>query len=401
MSKRHARATHAEVIERARLEAIATDPTKSEPERELARERIQQLRDAAVARAKLRDIKGEDVTKPRNKPETDTASDLPVPVKPTREADETDEEFKARLDEYWDEMRSELEHRLACWHSERWFILVDDLKPCLEMFCGDQDEFKKALESWQLCLDENAAQKVLDSPSSTFSARQTAERKLRKSEKRRRELDPDSPATGGKSARRYPFPNCYDDPGPTASKDERPFQSQHKPGSEEYVLEMRALQKKIVSIGDYLNREDQWKREDPSSYAAELVRREEEDAARRRKNLSECSYREGNPWHQPEPYIASPLQKQAWQAQSEKFAKLRGEIVEPKPAPLIEPERRIACRIVLDGSLVWSDGTPCPNPLPLNTRIFNAPTPPSYVQGSGKVPEGFELDFISMVWVRR
>jgi|ERR1700735_1420929 hypothetical protein len=347
------RPTHAEVAERKRLELIATDITKSEPERELARERIQQLRDASVARAKLNAIQGKDVMQPADEPKPEVA----LPVKPLREECESDEEFQQRL------------------------------------------------EFWQLVLNDRAAQKVLDSLDSRHSARESAQRTIRKSAKRRREMQPEaSIVICGK-----PAPSdAVEDDRPEAERN--PFKSRYKKDSEDYQRAFREWEA-ACQLYDYLASEGELQRENPEAYAAKKQAEEIADTERRRKNVCccesfcggvRCFNQHPQKEIESEPFIASPLQKETWNAQSQKFARERGEIVDPKPTPVVEPKRRdVACKIVLDGSMVWSDGSPCPVPLPPNTQIFNAPTPPSYVEGSGKVPEGFELDFMSMCWVRK
>ncbi len=50
--------------ERSRLEAILIDSTKTEADREFARERLQAIREAAVARAKVRAARRADYVEP-------------------------------------------------------------------------------------------------------------------------------------------------------------------------------------------------------------------------------------------------------------------------------------------------------------------------------------------------
>ena len=88
--------------------------------------------------------------------------------------------------------------------------------------------------------------------------------------------------------------------------DQGAFTSNHAPESEAYKLEWQTL---CHSRG-YLTGDEQWKRNNPVSFAAELNRRSGVETAPAQKA-----------------FIATPLQTATWKAQSEKFAELRGEIV--------------------------------------------------------------------------
>ncbi len=97
-------------------------------------------------------------------------------------------------------------------------------------------------------------------------------------------------------------------------------------------------------------------------------------------------------------YIRSPLQKQVWGEQSREFARLRGEIVDPPTPPAVEIlDRTTAYRLTLDGFLFWGDNTPCESPLPVGTRVINAPTPPHYHQNEKQIPAGMKFDPINFV----
>lgn len=388
------RPTHAEIIERNRLEAIATDPTKSEPERELARERMQQLRNAAVARMKLREIKGRDITQPTDEPKPEPVA---LPVKPKRDECASDADFKEKLFEY------QLE------------LSTLDIKPTLDSCFGDQEDFQLHSEIWQIGLDEAAAQKVLDSPTSNLVARQNAKRTLRQSAERIKELGADGPKPivdkpkdshdpndKRPYAERSPFQTHYrkDSPEWKESRrewvnkcrflDEAYFMSSHEPGSDAYNQEWQEL---CHSRG-YLTSDEQWQLDNPTSYAAELNRREKE------KNPEAWAAAHPEP---AQPYIASPLQKQTWQAQSEKFARQRGEVIaEPTTAPTVESKRRdIAYQISLDGFTFFDDGEPCPIPLPSGISIMGASMPPGYRSGSCQIPSGLRWDAVQFVWVQK
>ena len=64
-------------------------------------------------------------------------------------------------------------------------------KPTLAECDGDVDVHRKEVEMWQLALDEQKAQKILDSPKYSLVSRDSANRTLRKCAQRRHELYPD------------------------------------------------------------------------------------------------------------------------------------------------------------------------------------------------------------------
>ena len=99
-------------------------------------------------------------------------------------------------------------------------------------------------------------------------------------------------------------------------------------------------------------------------------------------------------------YIRSPLQKKVWGEQSREFARLRGEIVDPPVASVVElPDRTTAYRLTLDGFLFWGDNEPCESPLPAGTRVISAPTPPLYHQHDKQIPAGWKFDPINFLWM--
>ena len=246
--------------ERHRLEFIASDITKSDAERENARKRIQSLRASAVARMKARIAK-------------DREPEVVVSETPIRLEAESLEDFQRRI----------------------------NLR--------------------QLDLNDAAAHRILDSPTSLLYARQNAERIIRKSAKRRKELEPSVVAPAVAPAVAEPSKRVW-------------ISDKFEIGSEEYQAECRKHlhlngEDSFESLQRWYGVQEQWEREHPESFKAECERREKEDEERRRRNLEEHS---GNPAVRStvvgKPYVASPLQKEAWKAQSEKFARQRGEIVE-------------------------------------------------------------------------
>jgi hypothetical protein len=92
------------------------------------------------------------------------------------------------------------------------------------------------------------------------------------------------------------------------------------------------------------------------------------------------------------------LQEEAWDEQSREFARLRGEIVDAPPSPVV-PNRTTAYRLALDGFLFWPDNTPCEIPLPAGTRIVGASTPPYYRENDRSIPVGWQFDPIAFVWI--
>jgi hypothetical protein len=63
-------------------------------------------------------------------------------------------------------------------------------KPTLEEFSGDEKKHRHAVEIWRIGQDERAAQAVLDNAGATFSARENANRTMRRCQKRRQEIEP-------------------------------------------------------------------------------------------------------------------------------------------------------------------------------------------------------------------
>ncbi len=143
--------------ERSRLEAILIDPAKTEADREFARERLQAIREAAVARAKVRAARRADYVEPE----------------PAEE--------NAKQD----------------------VVVEDDYpsKPTLEECDGDEDFLRDETELWQIELNDRAARRVLDSPKSSLIHRQNAERTLRKGAQRRHEIYPTIYGLDGERAR--------------------------------------------------------------------------------------------------------------------------------------------------------------------------------------------------------
>jgi len=88
-------------------------------------------------------------------------------------------------------------------------------KPTLEEFDGDEKKHRHAVELWRIGQDERAAQAVLDNARATFTARENANRTIRRCQKRRQEIEPIADAAI--RARRI------NDSNPANEIDERPW----------------------------------------------------------------------------------------------------------------------------------------------------------------------------------
>jgi hypothetical protein len=97
-------------------------------------------------------------------------------------------------------------------------------KPTLEQFNGDADAHGKAQELWRIAQEERLAQAVLDNGAATLSARERANKTLRRCERRRKKIEPiDSTPAHVIGVRQYPFPNWIDDANPVSELDEIPW----------------------------------------------------------------------------------------------------------------------------------------------------------------------------------
>jgi hypothetical protein len=291
-------------------------------------------------------------------------------------------------------------------------------KPTLEDCHGDADVYRSEVELWQLSLDERAAQKILDSPKSSLPYRDNANRTLRKCAQRRHELYPDFYSPDGERLPRKDRPVTSAKADGNAIVDERsyaerePFEGYLKrhPNTLTFGDEYRSWQSRCEFF-DYVCQMHKLQRENPAEYERQQQVIREENEQRCRANLVPIDHRgrvieNGTvkpfvPTNPDGSYIASPLQKKAWGEQSREFARLRGEIVDPPVASVVElPDRTTAYRLTLDGFLFWGDNEPCESPLPAGTRIISAPTPPLYHQHDKQIPSGMKFDPINFVWMQ-
>jgi hypothetical protein len=290
-------------------------------------------------------------------------------------------------------------------------VIEDDFptKPTLADCYGNEEMLRDELELWQIELTDRAARRVLDSPKSSLLHRQNAERTLRKGAQRRHEI---YPKVYGPDGERSTTPDAAK-PDDSLTGLHKPFKSRHAKGTAAYAQEKeRWLQ--MHRLADEEAR-TKFRRENPEEYARKL----QADYAAERKRLAGVvsidhfghafdgyghrigpRARSSVPTNPDGSYIRSPLQKKAWSEQSREFARLRGEIVDPPVAVVVEtPDRTTAYRLTLDGFLFWGDNTPCESPLPAGTRVINAPTPPLYHQNERQIPSGMKFDPINFVWV--
>ena len=183
--------------ERSRLEAILIDPAKTEADREFARERLQAIREAAVARAKVRAARRADYVEPE----------------PAEE--------NAKQD----------------------VVVEDDYpsKPTLEECDGDEDFLRDETELWQIELNDRAARRVLDSPKSSLIHRQNAERTLRKGAQRRHEIYPTIYGLDGERASASTTPADTEPDALRVRGDVKLFKSRHAKGTAAYTQEYEQL----------------------------------------------------------------------------------------------------------------------------------------------------------------
>jgi hypothetical protein len=354
--------------ERSRLEAILMDPAKTEADREFARERLQAIREAAVARAKIRAARRADYVEPKP-------------------AEENAKEDAVVEDDY------------------------PPTKPTLEDCYGDEKMLRDEMELWQIELSDRAAHRVLDSPKSSLIHRQNAERTLRKSAQRRHEIYPTIYGLDGERVSASTTSPATDPADPFSGR-HKPFKSRHAKGTSAHAQE-KARWLEMNRLADEEER-TKFRRENPEEYERQLQAR----YAAERKRLSGVisidhhghtfdgyGHRIGSrakpssPTNDDGSLMASPLQKKVWGEQSREFARLRGEIVDPPTPPAVEiRDRTTAYRLTLDGFFFWGDNTPCEIPLPAGTRIVSAPTPPLYHSNDRSIPPGLKFDPIAFVW---
>ena len=284
-------------------------------------------------------------------------------------------------------------------------------KPTLEECYGDADVYRNEVELWQLSLDERAAHKILESPKSSLPYRDSANRTLRKCAQKRHELYPDYYGPNGERLPRKQSPANSATAGNNAIVDERPYAEREPfegylkrhPNTLTFGDEYRSWQSRCEFF-DYVCQMYKLQRENPAEYERQQQAIREAEA-QRLADFRSIDYR-GNrnstvPTNEDGSYIRSPLQIKVWGEQSREFARLRGEIVDPPVASIVElPDRTTAYRLTLDGFLFWGDNTPCESPLPVGTRVINAPTPPSYHQSDKQIPAGMKFDPIAFYWMQ-
>jgi hypothetical protein len=355
--------------ERSRLEAILIDSTKTEADREFARERLQAIREAAVARAKVCAARRSDYVEPK-------------PVEENAKED----------------VVTENDYTPA--------------KPTLEDCYGNEEMLRNELDLWQIELNDRAARRVLDSSKSSLLHRQNAERTLRKGAQRRHEI---YPTVYGLDGERVSDSTASEATEPEHAGSWRCglFKSRHSKGTAAYKKEYEQwMQKRRLADEEERTK---FRQENPEEYARKLQADREAERKRLEGVVSVDHHgqqfngygqkigkraRPSSPTHDDGSFIASPLQEKVWGEQSREFARLRGEVVDaPAPPAVVMSNRTAAYRLSLDGFLFWGDNTPCECPLPDGTTIVNAPTPPYYHANDNRIPAGMKFDPINFVWM--
>jgi hypothetical protein len=200
-------------------------------------------------------------------------------------------------------------------------------KPTLEDFDGE-DNYQEALELWRIEQDERLAHAVLDNAKATFTARENANRTLRRCQKRRQEIEPI--ANAAIRARRI------DDNNPANELDERPwaerFPYQDSPKSRFLTSDEARQQHK--NLCDCIDEFERIGRMSPEEQKAYWDKSESDRIARmEQQNLEDQESMQ--PKFNPRNF-KTPLERETWKRQSEHFARLRGEAVDASPGSKIK-----------------------------------------------------------------
>jgi hypothetical protein len=269
-------------------------------------------------------------------------------------------------------------------------------KPTLEEFDGDEDAYQEALELWRIGQDERLAHAVLDNAGSTFTARENANRTLRRCQKRRQEIEPlanDDSRLRDDDGIPVPAPNQHDE-RPWAER--FPYQDLQK---SRFVTsdEARQHHKNLCACIDEFERIGKMSPEQQKSFWD----KQESDRITRMEQQNLEDQESSAPKFNPRS-IKTPLELETWKRQSEHFARLRGEIVDVPQLQTIEQPRRHVAFQLSDGFLFWGDNSACPTPLPAGTTIHRASNPPNYRsdENEKRIPAGWRYDFLNFMWVR-
>ena len=203
-------------------------------------------------------------------------------------------------------------------------------KPTLEEFDGDEDEYGDALELWRIGQDERLAHAVLDNAGSTFTARENANRTLRRCQKRRQEIEPldnDDSGLRDDDGIRVPASNQYDE-RPWAER--FPYQDSQK---SRFLTsdEARQHHQNLCACIDEFERIGKMAPDEQKAYWD----KSESDRMARMEQQNLEDQESMQPKFNPRK-LKTPLELQTWKRQSEHFARLRGETVDASPGSKIK-----------------------------------------------------------------
>jgi hypothetical protein len=189
-------------------------------------------------------------------------------------------------------------------------------KPTLEEFDGDKTKHRHAVEIWRIGQDERAAQAVLDNARATFTARENANRTIRRCQKRRQEIEPIGDTAI--PARRI------NDNNPANEIDERPWAERfpYQDLQKSRFLTSDEARQQHKNLCDCIDEFERIGKMAPDEQKAYWDKSESDRIARmKQQNL------EDQESMQPKfnsRSIKTALELETWKRQSEHFARLRG-----------------------------------------------------------------------------
>jgi hypothetical protein len=201
-------------------------------------------------------------------------------------------------------------------------------KPTLEEFHGDEGKYRHAVEIWRIGQDERAAQAVLDNARATFTARENANRTLRRSQKRRQEIEPIEDI--GIGARRVNGNN------PANELDERPWAERfpYQDSQKSRFLTSDEARQQHENLCLCVDEFERIGRMSPEEQKACWDKSESDRIARmEQQNLEDQESMQ--PKFNPRKF-KTPLELETWKRHSEHFARLRGETVDASPGSKIK-----------------------------------------------------------------
>jgi hypothetical protein len=251
---------------------------------------------------------------------------------------------------------------------------VKIVAPKREAF-ADAAAFQAAMDWHHLELDKAAAERVLADPETKFTKRNAARESLEKTLAAMKKAPPS-------------VVKSVAAPAVAATPDTAPMKSQHAIGSAEWIQGFREQQDRPWSAPSFdlltwMNGEYQWRQEDPTSYAAEVKRREDAENERRRSSAETTS---GDV-----PYVRTVADKAAIAIAEAKSA-----------APFVPPPQRELILVLEDGFHFYAeDLQPAIPPFPVGAKFARAPLPPDYSLGDRHITPGWVYDRNYYCWFRR